>query len=71
MRLLALLLAATLASACSSDQGSDIPPLPKQDAESANALMREAEGAANNAQARLEQTRPAVRSTATTNEVTP
>lgn len=60
----------TLLAACSADQGADVPPLPKQNAETARRLMVDAEGAAAEAGKRMEQAAPATRSTATTNEVT-
>lgn len=44
-----------LAAACSrSDTADDVPPLPEQNAETANLLMREAERAAGDAAARAE-----------------
>ena len=68
-----LIAAALLASACSrSDSGDDVPPLPEQTADTANALMTEAERAAGNAAARSEtEPRPARSATETVNEVTP
>jgi hypothetical protein len=66
-----LLAALLLVSACSQDTGTDIPPLPEESADSANALMSEAERAAGNAQRRAEpKPAPAGSSGATTNEVT-
>lgn len=54
-----LLLAALLALAsCAEESANELPPLPKETAESANALMREAENAAANAQVRLRQQPP-------------
>lgn len=45
----------SLACACSpANTGGDVPPLPEQTAESANALMAEAERAAANAAERAE-----------------
>lgn len=70
MRVTALVPVLMLA-ACSSDPSADVPPLPKQNAETANQLMRAAEKAAGDAQGRMEQARPPVRSTNQTNEVTP
>ncbi len=64
---------AILTSACSpGNSGDNVPPLPDQTAESANALMAEAERAATNAAARAETVGPPARSQATiSNEVTP
>lgn len=59
-----------LLSACSADPGDDVPPLPKQTAETANQLMGEAERAAGNAQRRMEQAPPTTRSLPANNEVT-
>jgi hypothetical protein len=68
---LALIAATLLLSACSQESGTDIPPLPEESADSANALMREAEGAAANAQGRAEpKAAPGGSAPATTNEVT-
>jgi hypothetical protein len=62
-----------LASACSpGNTGDDVPPLPEQSAESANALMAEAERAAGNAAKRAETDGPPARSASeTVNEETP
>jgi hypothetical protein len=63
---------AALIAACSPGTGDDVPPLPEQTAESANALMAEAERAATNAAARAETVGSPARSQATIlNEVTP
>lgn len=64
---------ALLLSACSGGSDSaDIPALPKETAETGNALMAEAEKAANNAAARGETARVPARSAGETeNEVTP
>ena len=71
MRRLALLSAAILLAACSSDsERSDIPPLPPETAETANQLMREAERAAANAQKGMEPKSGPAGSPPTSNEVT-
>lgn len=64
---------ASLAGACSpGNSNDDVPPLPEQSAESANALMAEAERAASNAALRAETVGAPARSEATIlNEVTP
>ncbi|GAA4016109.1 hypothetical protein GCM10022280_13750 [Sphingomonas swuensis] len=49
---------ALLLAGCGSGLGDDVTPLPKQDAESARALMNEAERAASNASDRMEQLAP-------------
>jgi hypothetical protein len=50
----AVLLGAVLLAACSSEPDTEVPPLPKETAESGNALMAEAQKAASNAQGRAE-----------------
>ena len=62
-----------LATACSRpDTTEEVPPLPEQDANSANLLMTEAQQAADNAEARAETSGEAARSAGTSvNEVTP
>jgi hypothetical protein len=67
------LLAPALLAACSSDSGTDVPPLPKETAETANQLMAGAVNAASEAAARkeTEPKRAPEGSSATTNEVTP
>ena len=59
-----------LLAACQSETGSDIPPLPKETAESANQLMAEAERAAANAQRRAEPKAAPGGSGTNSNEVT-
>lgn len=63
--------AAALLAACSSESASDVPPLPKESAETANQLMEDAEQAAGAAAARMEPKMAPAGSPATTNEVTP
>jgi len=59
-----------LLGACSAEPASDVPPLPKENADSANALMREAEQAAQNAGERAEPKPSSARSAPeTSNEV--
>lgn len=72
-RLIALIALALLASACSpGNTGDDVQPLPEQSAESANALMAEAERAAGDAAKRAETDTPAARSAnETVNKETP
>jgi outer membrane PBP1 activator LpoA protein len=68
-----LLVLAVLITACSRGNSSDdVPPLPEQTAETANALMSEADRAAGNAAARSATAGAAARSSqASVNEVTP
>ncbi|GAA4009508.1 hypothetical protein [Sphingomonas humi] len=71
---LLLLSAALLVTAgCSaSDTGDDVPPLPNQTAETANALMAQAENAAADASIEAETRRAPARSgSATVNKDTP
>lgn len=70
MRTLSLATLLLLAAACSNESGSDIPPLPKETAETANQLMVEAERAAGNAQGRAEPKAAPAGSSAISNEVT-
>ena len=72
-RLPALLVLAALATACSpGNSDDDVQPLPEQSADSANALMAEAERASANAAARAETDAPPARSASeTVNEVRP
>jgi hypothetical protein len=58
-----MLAAALLTCACSrGDTTGDVPPLPDQTAETANALMAEAERAAGNAATRAETSTAPARS---------
>ena len=66
----ALLALLVLATACSSEPESDIPPLPKETAETANELMAEAERAAADADLQAEPKAGAESSSPTSNEVT-
>ncbi|WP_338504431.1 hypothetical protein V6R86_10695 [Sphingomonas kaistensis] len=69
----ALLALAALTAACSpGNSNDDVQPLPEQSADSANALMAEAERASANAAARAETERlPARSASETVNEDTP
>lgn len=70
-RLLILSLALALGACSGGGGGDDVPPLPEQNAETANQLMGEAERAAANAAARMETVpRPARSGSATVYEVT-
>jgi outer membrane PBP1 activator LpoA protein len=68
-----MLVLTVLITACSgSNSSDDVPPLPEQTAETANALMSEADRAAGNAAARSATADAAARSSqASVNEVTP
>jgi hypothetical protein len=69
--LLVLSLALGLNACSGGGGGDDVPPLPEQNAETANQLMSEAERAAANAASQMETVPRAARSgSATVNEVT-
>jgi hypothetical protein len=65
-----MIVAALLIGACSSEPDTEVPPLPKETAESANTLMAGAEEAARSAASRSEPKSSPTGSSNDSNEVT-